>query len=127
MDWTPELLRKEQEQDPDISEAFSWVENNQKPQWKDMRPKSPMLWSLWRQFESLFLRDNVFVQNFPPQHGVSFVLPDRNTEVLETTVFGTGTLRCCRPLKIFQVSRARPKERVVAGVEDEATNLHTKL
>jgi len=64
LDWSPELLRKEQEKDPNISEALSWVENNQRPAWRQMQAKSPMLRALWRQFQSLVLRDGVLHRIF---------------------------------------------------------------
>ena len=69
--WTPELLRKEQEQDSDISEALQWVETNEKPPWKEMRPKSPMLRALWRQFSSLVVRDSVLCRIFHDATGLA--------------------------------------------------------
>ena len=68
-EWSPELIRKYQEQDPDISDALSWVESGEKPPWRTMKSKSPMLRSLWRQFESLVFRQNVLCRIYHSNSG----------------------------------------------------------
>ena len=68
-EWSPELIRKYQEQDPDIGDALSWVESGERPPWRSMRSKSPMLRSLWRQFESLVIRQNVLCRIFHSNSG----------------------------------------------------------
>ena len=71
MEWSPELLRGEQEKDPDIGEALEWVRTNQKPPWKTVKSKSPMLRALFRQYESLILRDGVLCRIFHNANGVA--------------------------------------------------------
>ena len=67
--WSPTLIREHQENDPDIAEALSWVENGQKPPWRSVLSKSPMIRSLWRQFDSLVLRDRVLCRIFHSNNG----------------------------------------------------------
>ena len=70
-DWSPTLIREHQENDPDISEAITWVENGQRPPWQAVLAKSPMLRSLWRQFDSLVLRDAVLCRIFHSNNGTA--------------------------------------------------------
>ena len=68
-EWSPSLIRENQEKDPDIAKALLWVENGSRPPWRSVLPKSPMLKSLWRQFDSLVLRDRVLCRIFHSNNG----------------------------------------------------------
>jgi len=53
----------------EIFEALIWVEKGEKPPWKEVQSKAPMVKALWRQFESLVLRDHVLHRIFHDKNG----------------------------------------------------------
>ena len=62
--WSPEFLAKCQQDDADIGPAIKWANEGTRPTWEEVRPASPMLRSLWQQYESLVLIDGVLHRIF---------------------------------------------------------------
>jgi len=67
--WPASLIRLEQEKDVEVFEALLWVEKGEKPPWKQVQSKAPMVKALWRQFESLVLRERVLHRIFHDKNG----------------------------------------------------------
>ena len=62
--WTPDKLREMQLKDKDIGPAVMWVESCVRPPWTDVQGHSPMLRSLWQQYDSLTMIDGVLYRSF---------------------------------------------------------------
>ena len=66
--WTSDILRDMQIRDSDIGPA---MESNGRPPWPEVQGQSPMLRSLWQQFESLVLCDGgVLYRSFYDNNGI---------------------------------------------------------
>jgi len=63
-DWTPAYLAELQAQDNDIGPAVKWLSDGVRPDWSAIKALSPALRALWRQFESLVLRQGVLCRIF---------------------------------------------------------------
>jgi len=63
-DWSPEFLAEEQRKDPEIGPAIEWVSTGQRPSWEEVKPRGPAICALWRQLESLVLKENVLCRIF---------------------------------------------------------------
>jgi hypothetical protein len=79
IEWTPEFLAKQQELDPDIGPVIQWMAYGRRPDWAEMKPTSPALRALWRQYESLVSRDGAIYRIFHDLDGsvlhYQYVLP----------------------------------------------------
>ena len=78
--WTNEYMRQTQLSDPNIGPAIGWLESSSKPPWSEVEMKSPMLRSLWTQFDSLSLqKEGILFRSFYDSSGsvmhYQFVLP----------------------------------------------------
>jgi len=62
--WSPEFLRTRQLGDGDIAPALAWAEQGSRPPWEEVNSFSPMLRSLWQQFDSLAVRNGVLYRSF---------------------------------------------------------------
>ena len=62
--WTAAELREKQMNDSDIGPALMWAETAVRPAWPVVQGKSPMLRSLWQQFDSLVVREGVLYRSF---------------------------------------------------------------
>ena len=67
--WTPETVRDAQLKDPDIGPAVIWTSQGQRPPWCEVNRASPMLRSLWQQFNSLSIRDGILYRSFYDPRG----------------------------------------------------------
>lgn len=67
--WGPDFLADKQRADADIGPALEWVSNNSRPAWDEVRPCSPALRALWRQYESLVVIDGVLHRIFHDTDG----------------------------------------------------------
>jgi len=70
-DWSSEFLAEEQRKDPEIGPAMEWVSTGQRPPWEEVKPRGPALCALWRQYESLVLKDNVLCRIFHKPDGTA--------------------------------------------------------
>lgn len=68
-DWDPQKLKQCQLDDPDIGPAIGWLESGSRPNWKDVKPTSPALRSLWQQFDSLVTLNGVLHRVFYDRTG----------------------------------------------------------
>jgi len=68
--WTVDEIRKSQLNDGDIAPAVAWLENGSRPPWTEMQSTSPMVRSLWQQFDSLSLQDGVLYRLFYDSKGI---------------------------------------------------------
>jgi len=57
--WTPDLLRKRQDEDHDIKAVILWLTKNSKPNSNTVRAQSPALKAYWHQLESLKIKDGI--------------------------------------------------------------------
>ena len=64
-------MADEQRKDPEIGPANEWVSTGQRPPWEEVRPRGPALCALWRQYESLVLKDNVLCCIFHKPDGTA--------------------------------------------------------
>lgn len=48
-----ETIKKEQLEDPDLSQVIQWVQNQERPEWKTVSGRNPTLRMYWGAFESL--------------------------------------------------------------------------
>ena len=62
--WTPAYLAEQQAYDSDIGPALAWIEGGHRPNWNEVKSRSPALRSLWQQYESLVMRDGVLNRIF---------------------------------------------------------------
>jgi Integrase zinc binding domain len=63
--WTADYLAGQQAQDVNIAPALKWLCTDlRRPDWNDIKSESPALRSLWQQYESLIVRDNVLYRIF---------------------------------------------------------------
>lgn len=69
-DWSPEMIRDMQLDDPDVGPALQWVELCQRPAWEDVQSSSPMLRALWQQYASLSIRNGVLYRTFYDSKGL---------------------------------------------------------
>ena len=67
--WTAAEIRDMQLHDDDIGPAIAWLEGGVRPPWPEVQGRSPMLRSLWQQFDSLVLREGVIYRSFYDQQG----------------------------------------------------------
>jgi hypothetical protein len=79
-DWDAKLLRDHQLADPDIGPALRWIdEGTGRPDWVEVKSRSPFLRFLWQQYESLVTRDGVLYRIFHDVNGLAlyyqYVLP----------------------------------------------------
>jgi len=68
--WSAKAVREMQLRDSDIGQAITWREQNTRPLWSDVQAASPMLRSLWQQFDSLILYDGVLYRLFYDTRGM---------------------------------------------------------
>lgn len=68
--WTPAVLRDMQLRDSDIGPTISWLESNERPPWSYVQGRSPMIRSLWQQFDSLVILDGVLYRSFYDSNGI---------------------------------------------------------
>jgi len=55
--------------DDNIGPAIAWLECGVRPPWPEVQGRSPMLRSLWHQFDFLVLREGVIYRTFCDQQG----------------------------------------------------------
>ena len=53
-----------QVRDSDIGPTIAWLDSHERPPWPVVQGQSPMLRSVWQQFESLVLLDGVLYRSF---------------------------------------------------------------
>ena len=70
-DWSSEFLAQEQRKDPEIGQAVEWATTGQRPTLKEVEPRGSGLCALWRQCESLVLKDNVLCRIFHKTDGTA--------------------------------------------------------
>jgi len=66
-DWSLEFWAEEQRKNLKIGPAMEWVFTGQRPPWKEAKPGGSALCALcalWRQYESLVLKNNVLCRIF---------------------------------------------------------------
>ena len=68
--WTPAVLRDMQLRDSDSGPTISWLESNERPPWSYVQGRSPMIRSLWQQFDSLVILDGVLYRSFYDSNGI---------------------------------------------------------
>jgi len=66
--WTPDLLRRRQEEDHDIKSVIQWLTNDSKPDWNTFRAQSPALKAYWDQWDSLKIIDGILYRQLEPLH-----------------------------------------------------------
>jgi hypothetical protein len=57
--WSPEYIADQQARNPDIGPALGRINDNSRPTWDSVKPRSPALRSVWQRFESLVVRNGV--------------------------------------------------------------------
>ena len=67
--WMPVKLREKQLGDCDVGPALMWAESSGRPDWSTVGV-SPMLRSLWQQFDSLIVKDGVLYRTFYNSSGL---------------------------------------------------------
>jgi len=55
--------------DVDVAPAISWLESGSHPPWSEVEASSPMLCSLWQQYDSLLIVDGVLYHKFYNEFG----------------------------------------------------------
>jgi len=55
---------RNEEKNPEIGPAMEWVSTRQRLPWEEVKPRGLALCALWRQYESLVLKDNVLCRIF---------------------------------------------------------------
>jgi transposase InsO family protein len=77
--WSTDYLKQQQHTDPEISLAISWIVAKRRPEWDETKAFSPSLRSLWQQFDSLFIVNEMLYRRFYTNDGIhshfQFVLP----------------------------------------------------
>ena len=73
-EWNPLFIREKQMADPDIAPALMWAEAGSRPAWEAVQGSSPMLRSLWQQFDSLVVREGVLYRSFYNPAGLVILL-----------------------------------------------------
>ena len=67
--WSVDHLAKCQHDDVEIASVFQWIDAGQLPSWEFIRSASPFTQSVYRQFDSLVVFDEVLYRTFVGNRG----------------------------------------------------------
>ena len=106
--WSLEYIATCQKEDNDVSPVRQWVEAGQLPMWERVKGSSPYMRALFRQFDSLVLRDDVLYRVFVdrdsmPSH-YQIVIPRKLISPMLTAIHcdAAGHLKYRRSLGLLQ-------------------------
>ena len=98
--WTSNILVARQVEDTDLNCIRSWMEQNTKPPWDEVRGSSPSLKAYYHPFDSLSVKDGVIYRHIEQINGREVVdqllLPRALQEVS-----GFNSLWCSRSLWVI--------------------------
>ena len=106
--WSTDYLKQQQNTDPEISLAISWIAAKKRPEWDETKAFSPSLRSLWQQFDSLFIVNELLYRRFYTNDGIhshfQFVLPTalKKEFLLLTHADAAGHLKLQKTLEHIQ-------------------------
>ena len=67
--WNNKFIAEQQISDADIKSVMSWIDNECRPSWEEVKACSPTIRALWHQYESLVMIDGVLHRIFHNTNG----------------------------------------------------------